>query len=225
ETDTALGWRLFTRAAELGYPPATAAVADRLLVAGAAAEDVQRGLYFLNKAASSGYAPGEYSLGKVYLIGRHVARDAAVAAQWFTRAHERDFPPATLWLAELYAKGLGVEADAARAAELRKLVLPTMPVGARNDFAWELSISPAAELRNGALAVEIMEVAVVERPVPAYFDTLAAAYAEAGRFDDAVRAQQRAIDVLSPNTSAEGRASYVERLDLYRSGRAYHEGQ
>jgi tetratricopeptide (TPR) repeat protein len=102
-------------------------------------------------------------------------------------------------------KGSASQADAARAAELRQKVLPTMPVGVRNDFAWELAVSPAAELRDGAFAVEIMERATAERPTPAYIDTLAAAYAEAGRFDDAMRAQQRAIDALPRDASAESR--------------------
>ena len=223
EADAELGWKLFTRAAELGYPPAGSETGWYLLRDNAAADDVQRGLYFLNKAASAGHAPGQYYLGKVYLAGRHVARDAGVAAQWLTRANERDYPPATLWLAELYAKGLGVEVDAGRAAELRGLVLPTMPVGARNEFAWELSVSPTAELRDGAFAVEIMEGVIAERPSPAYIDTLAAAYAEAGRFADAVRAQQRAIDALQGSVPAATRDSFRERMELYRSGQPYRE--
>jgi TPR repeat protein len=223
EADAELGWRLFTRAAELGYSPAGTGVARRLLVDDAPADDVRRGLYFLNKAASLGYAPGEYHLGKAYLTGRHVALDAAVAAEWLTRASEREYPPAMLWLAQLYAKGLGIEADAGRAAELRDRVLPTMPVGPRNDFAWELAVSPTAELRDGAFAVEIMEAVTAERPSPAYIDTLAAAYAEAGRFEDAVRAQQRAIDALQGPVPAETRDAFRERMELYRSGQPYRE--
>jgi hypothetical protein len=223
EADAELGWRLFTRAAELGYPPASAEAGRHLLVDDAPADDVQRGLYFLNKGASSGYAPGEYYLGKVYLAGRHVALDAAVAAQWLTRAHEHEYGPATFWLAELYAKGLGVEVDAGRAAELREKVLPTMPVGVRNGFAWELAVNPTAELRDGAFAVEIMERVTAEQPSPAYVDTLAAAYAEAGRFEDAVRAQQRAIDALQTPVPAETRDAFRERLELYRSGQPYRE--
>lgn len=223
DADADIGWRLFTRSAELGYPPASAETGRHLLVDDATAPDVQRGLYFLNKAASSGYAVGEYYLAKVYLGGRHLAPDAGAAVRLLTHASDRDYGPATFWLAELYAKGLGVEADAARAAELRQKVLPTMPVGVRNDFAWELAVSPAAELRDGAFAVEIMERATAERPTPAYIDTLAAAYAEAGRFDDAMRAQQRAIDALPRDASAESRDVFLERLELYRSGQPYRE--
>jgi len=223
EADAELGWKLYTRAAELGYAPASAEAGRHLLVDDATADDVQRGLYFLNKSASSGYAPGEYYLAKVYLAGRHVTLDGSAAAQWLTRASERDYGPATFWLAELYAKGLGVEPDSARAAELRQRVLPTMPVGVRNGFAWELAVSPTAELRDGAFAVEIMEGVTAERPSPAYIDTLAAAYAEAGRFEDAVREQQRAIEALERDAPPETRDVFLERLDLYRSSQPYRE--
>lgn len=223
ERDTELGWRLVTRAAELGYAPAGVEAAGHLLGADAAGEDVQRGLYFLTHAATSSYGPGAYGLGKLYLYGRHVARDAGLAVQWLTRGNELKYPPATLWLAELYAKGLGVDADAARAAELRESVLPTMPIGARNGFAWELAVSPYAEARDGAFAVEVMEDVTTERPSAAYLDTLAAAYAEAGRFEDAVRAQQRAIDALQRDAPADERDVFLERLELYRSEQPYRE--
>jgi TPR repeat protein len=159
----------------------------------------------------------------LHLTGRHVERDAGLAAQWLTRASELRVPIATLWLSELYAKGLGVTADSGRAAELRQGVLSKMSVGERNEFAWELAVSPDADVRNGALAVEVMETVTAERAVPAYLDTLAAAYAEAGRFDEAVRAQQRAIDALPSTASAATRDSFAERLELYRSGQPHRE--
>jgi uncharacterized protein len=225
DADAELGWRLFTRSAELGYSAASAETGWYLLRGDAPDDAVQRGLYFLKKAAGSGYPPGAYYLGKVYLVGRYVAPDATAAAQWLTRASEAKHPLATLWLAELYAKGVGVEADASRAAELRAQVLPTMPVGARNDFGWELSVSPGELVRDGAFAVEIMERVTAERPSPAYLDTLAAAYAEAGRFEDAARAQQRAIDALQGAAEDETRAAFRERIELYRSGQPYREAQ
>jgi TPR repeat protein len=223
EADAELAWRLITRAAELGYLPAQAAVGARLLDGDPASDDVQRGLYFLQTAASSRNGTAAYWLGKLYLAGRHLETDFGLAAQWLTRSSELEFPPGHLWLAELYSKGLGVEADADRVDELRARVLPTMPVGARNEFAWELAVSPAEQLRNGAFAVEIMEGVTAERPAPTYLDTLAAAYAEAGRFEDAVRAQQRAIAALSGSETAEGRDALEQRLELYRSGQPYRD--
>jgi serine/threonine-protein kinase len=51
---------------------------------------------------------------------------------------------------------------------------------------------------------------------------LAAAYAEAGQFEDAVRWQTKAIERL-PEPSEEIKADYVARLKLYSAGKPYRE--
>jgi TPR repeat protein len=219
--DPELGLRLVTRAAELAYPPAAAEAGRLLLLREPSDEDVHRGVHFLRTAATGRNGVGAFLLGTLHLTGRYVERDLALALQLFTEASELDIAGAKLRLAELYAKGLGVDVNAARAAELRNEVLPGMPVGARNQFAWELAVSPDVELRNGAFAVEIMESVTVERPTPAYLDTLAAAYAEAQRFDEAVRTQQQAIDALADDVPAATLADFESRRELYRSRRPY----
>ena len=57
-----------------------------------------------------------------------------------------------------------------------------------NDTAWILATNPNASVRDGAEAVELAQRAVKLSggQEPAILDTLAAAYAEAGRFADAV---------------------------------------
>ena len=50
-------------------------------------------------------------------------------------------------------------------------------------------------------------------------DTLAAAYAEVGRFDDAINSQKRAIELAPP----EQRKPMVDRLTLYTARTAYRE--
>ncbi len=66
---------------------------------------------------------------------------------------------------------------------------------AMNNVAWLLSTCPEAATRDGARAVALAEraVALTRRGEPTLLDTLAAAYAEAGRFDDAVRAEREAL--------------------------------
>jgi tetratricopeptide (TPR) repeat protein len=94
---------------------------------------------------------------------------------------------------------------------------------AHNALAWVLATCPDAEVRNGRKAVTHAEKAVelTERKSGAYLDTLAAAYAEARRFDDAVRVQQEALGdrefVLGSGNPAN------ERLELYRQRKAYRE--
>jgi hypothetical protein len=56
---------------------------------------------------------------------------------------------------------------------------------------------------------------------PYAFDTLAAAYAEAGNFDLAIKWQQNAIALESEEVVA--RDKYKDRLALYRKGKPYRE--
>jgi len=64
---------------------------------------------------------------------------------------------------------------------------------------------------------------LTERREALLLGTLAAAYAEAGRFDDAVRTAREAMRVAQ----AAGQTNIVTRnrelLELYQAGRAYHE--
>jgi tetratricopeptide (TPR) repeat protein len=92
-------------------------------------------------------------------------------------------------------------------------------------LARTLAVSEDPGVRNGALAVELAERAtrLSERRDPAVLDVLAAAYAEAGRFDEGVAAAEAALD-LARRTNRSGLASELEaRLRLYRAGLPFHE--
>jgi tetratricopeptide (TPR) repeat protein len=96
---------------------------------------------------------------------------------------------------------------------------------ALNNLAWVLAASPDDELRNGAEAVRLAERAceLTHNGEPSFIGTLAAAYAEAGRFPEAVatagKAEQLATDAGSKKLAEENR----QRLELYRAGKPYHE--
>ena len=66
--------------------------------------------------------------------------------------------------------------------------------GALNNLAWVLATSPDDELRNGAEAVRLAERAceLTHYGQPLFIGTLAAAYAEAGRFPEAVTTAEKA---------------------------------
>nr|NIV77135.1 hypothetical protein [Gammaproteobacteria bacterium] len=93
---------------------------------------------------------------------------------------------------------------------------------AHNDYAWLLATHEEAELRDGKLAIEFAERAVARERTATYLDTLAAAYAEAGRFDDAVSTQEQAIAMLN-EAEQELRGELAEHLDAYRAGRPWRE--
>ncbi len=88
--------------------------------------------------------------------------------------------------------------------------------------AWLLATSPNESARNGKEAVELALKAVKLRDIPNHRDVLAAAFAEAGQFDDAVREETKAIVGLKPGKKPEDRADFLSRLALYQSRVAYH---
>ncbi len=100
---------------------------------------------------------------------------------------------------------------------------------ALNNLAWLLATRPPTESGNAVRAVALAERACKlikrdtdYRAVPC-LDTLAAAYAAAGRFDDAVGTAQKAIQ-LADSTAQTQLVSQLEmQLDLYRASRAYYE--
>src|SRR6185436_842623 len=66
-----------------------------------------------------------------------------------------------------------------------------------NNLAWMLATHPDATIRNSEEAVRLATRAceLTGHKEPMFIGTLAAAYAEAGRFDDAVRTGNEAADL------------------------------
>ena len=77
--------------------------------------------------------------------------------------------------------------------------------------------------RDGKNAVGLARHAVGLHRSTLTLDTLAAAYAEAGMFKDAVRTQRQAIDLLGPRATDGERRRLNICLKLYQSGRPLRE--
>jgi protein O-mannosyl-transferase len=94
-----------------------------------------------------------------------------------------------------------------------------------NNLAWILAANPDATLRNGPEAVTLAERACQLTNYKEAFliGTLAAAYAEAGRFPEAVTAAEKARTIALAAGQKEVAQSNLELLELYKAGRAYHE--
>jgi tetratricopeptide (TPR) repeat protein len=96
-----------------------------------------------------------------------------------------------------------------------------------NQLASILASSPDPDLRNGTQAVEFAQQAdlLSGGTDPAILDTLAAAYAEAGRGQEAVQTAQRAL-ALATEQGNDGLAQDLRRkIELYQTGHPYHKPQ
>jgi peptidoglycan/LPS O-acetylase OafA/YrhL len=94
-----------------------------------------------------------------------------------------------------------------------------------NNLAWTLATSPDAAKRNGALAVKLAEDACgrTQYRNTVMIGTLAAAYAEAGRFDAAISAAQKACDLAAKNGETNLLQKNRELLSLYQNHQPYRD--
>ncbi len=92
-----------------------------------------------------------------------------------------------------------------------------------NAMAWLLATCRDDAFRDGVKAVRLAEKAcqITNQKAPEFLDTLAAAYAEAGRFEDAVATQRRAIQVAMEAKLLEAAENFKQRLELYEAGKPY----
>jgi tetratricopeptide (TPR) repeat protein len=92
---------------------------------------------------------------------------------------------------------------------------------ALNNLAWILATAKDGKFRNGPEAVDLATRAVAVKDTANFRDTLAAAYATAGRFEDAAAEQGRAIELLRKEGWDNAIADFEGRRNLYRQGKAY----
>ncbi|MGB8368349.1 MAG: tetratricopeptide repeat protein [Verrucomicrobiia bacterium] len=97
--------------------------------------------------------------------------------------------------------------------------------GALNNLAWILATSPKVEFRDGTQAVQLAERAceLTHYGQPVFLGTLAAAYAECGRFPEAVTTAEKAERLATDAGLAAVAAKNRQLLELYRAGKPYHE--
>jgi tetratricopeptide (TPR) repeat protein len=94
----------------------------------------------------------------------------------------------------------------------------------KNNLAWLLATCADASLRNGNKAVELAtqanELAGGENPI--ILHTLAAAFAEAGRFSEAVETAQRALHLAGAQSKTRLAGQLQSELKLYQAGSSFH---
>jgi Flp pilus assembly protein TadD len=96
-------------------------------------------------------------------------------------------------------------------------------LGLRVGLAWELATRPEDRLRDGARAVKLAEACrAAAGEQPGLLNVLAAAYAEAGRFPEAVKTATRALALVKAGKGAVA-PGLDKRLEGYRNRRAHRQ--
>jgi len=177
----------------------------------------------ITSLANAGRAEAQYRLGKLYLKGQDVSQNYSKAREWLQRAAEQKHARSQNQLGIIYADGLGVD----KSCKIAKFWFNQIEPGnyvfkqAQGNLAWVLSTCSASEERNGKKAVKITQKLLTEqeKSSPGLLDTLAAAYAETGQFEQAILIQQQAIVLLPISTddkSATRMNQFKQRLKNYQ---------
>jgi tetratricopeptide (TPR) repeat protein len=168
-----------------------------------------------------GYAPAHYGLGLV--LARRGRTDDAIRQWREALALDPEYGEARRSLGDaLYAQGQPAEALAQWRQSLD--LDPNNPAMLRQT-AWLLATSPDPSLRNGreALALAVRAMQLSGGRDPAVLDTLAAAYAETGRFADAVLTGRRALALASKENQPALVEAIEGRVAAYRTNRPFRQ--
>ena len=121
-----------------------------------------------------------------------------------------------------YLKGLFAESIAHYEKSLQ---LHPRGASTQSNLAWILATCPDSAFRNGPRAVTLAERAVQlsNGTNPAFLRTLAAAYAESGRFSKAAEAAYRALEFSRKTPRYDVTRAIQNELNLYRAALPYRE--
>jgi uncharacterized protein len=211
----ALVW--FRRAAEQGFVPSQNVLGHMYARGHGTEKNEAEGLKWYMRAAEQGDPDALYNIGRMYLDGRGVEKSTATGHEFIARAvtsytalSERGDAQASYYLGFIHAEGYLGEEDIPKAMEWYVRAADQGSITALNDMAWILATKE--KFLDGKKAVEYAERAVNEHPDNAnYIDTLAAAYYAAGRYQQAVDAQVRAMTMEAAIPEAD------ERLKKYKA--------
>jgi protein O-mannosyl-transferase len=114
--------------------------------------------------------------------------------------------------------------DAAKQLEQAAATVPDSPK-ALDGMAWLFATHPQAALRHGPEAVRLASraCALTNRKKAAFVATLAAAYAETGRFPDAIRTAEEAISRAEISGDGEIAVKSQRLLASFKAGQLYRE--
>ena len=213
---------LILRSSELGSTEGRRIIGTQLIYAAGPTQDIEKGIDYLNQAANKGNIQAKFQLALEYMKGSHVEIDYNKAAELLNTVENRRIPIVEFWLSQLYDKGLGVKLDQSKSKQLMSSAKKNANTWIINNFSWSLATFPNKSLRNGSLAVELMEELLTDPENSsnvAWIDTLAAGYAAMGNFEKAAEVQQRAIDLLPDDVPSNTRGSFLYRQVSYQEGR------
>ncbi|MCA9167250.1 MAG: tetratricopeptide repeat protein [Planctomycetales bacterium] len=183
---------------------------------GEAIGDLQQLLRRSENENAAGVADIKLQMGTYYELDQRPRKAIETYTEILTATP--DFQPALRRRGDAYLS-VGKHAEAIQDYEAAMKLTPDDP-GILNNLAWVLATSPRDEVRDGKRAIEIAQKAcdLTEFKLPHMISTLAAAYAETGNFDEAIKWSEKAV-------SDDTEEQLSKELESYREKKAWRELQ
>jgi tetratricopeptide (TPR) repeat protein len=201
------------------YADASCNLADALLSQG----DIDRAIayYLAGLALSPNHADAQYNLASALL--RKGRTDEAIAHYQKTLELQPGNADAHANLGSAFLEKDRLQDAIAQYREALRLAPEN--VAAQSNLAWLLATCSDPSLRNGPEAVLLAEKAsdVSGGNRPVILRILAAAYAETGRFTEAIRVAERALQLANAKDDSVLINALRKEITLYQSGLPYHK--
>ncbi|MFU8814418.1 MAG: hypothetical protein ACNA7W_03670 [Pseudomonadales bacterium] len=180
--------------------------------------DLDKARHWLGLAAAAGIAEAQYRLALTF---HEEAPERAVPL--LSRAAEQHHAGANELLGDYYSQGIGVPRDLDTAIRHYQRAAQGGSNHARNNLAWLLATTADPDVRDGERALALIHPIALFLGDWQYLDTLAAAWAAAGEFDQAIVTAQQAMDEAryDPQAAGDDIADMARRLERYRAGQPY----
>lgn len=163
------------------------------------------------------YADSYFNLGVLLLTS---GRAAQAPPQFLEAVRLNPQKPQVYHYLGLAYEEINQVIDAVKAYQKELELRPDSPQ-TLNQLAYLLATSDDPDLRNPEVAIQLAQRASTllnnQNPIP--LNTLAKAYAEAGKFPEAIQSAQKAIDIAIKTSNKEVLTSATACLRLYQAGR------
>ena len=178
----------------------------------------------LEQALAGNVPDAMLAMGK--LLEADPSADPAKVAELYQKAFDARVGGSGAALANLHNRGRGVTRDPERALEILRTAM-RWSIEDTSAYAWFMATCPDGRLRDGRAAQQLAEWIVRERRPARAEDQvlLAAAYAENGNFEAAVRAINRAIVDLTKRAKPDDPrvAAWSAQRDGYAKKKTWRE--
>lgn len=223
----------YEKSAKLGFPLAQMNLSEAYEKGVGVPKDEQLAVKWLAKAALQDFPYAQAAYAWKLEHGQGIAKDTVEAASWYLKAAQRGLVAAQTHLAYMYYTGAGVPLDYRRAEAWYRFAARSDDPWAHNDLAWFLSTCPDVNHHDAESAIEFARSAGEKLKGKRYevVDTLAAAYARAGKFGEAVQTQMKALVMLEEDKTSEIKTEdraklekeLTNRLSLYKKQHPYSD--